>query len=32
MPFGSLQAMNAIDADALYLFLRSLPPQAAGGR
>lgn len=32
MPFGSLQAMSPTDADALYLFLKSLPPQTAGER
>jgi mono/diheme cytochrome c family protein len=32
MPFGSLQAMSATDADALYLYLKALPPRPAGGR
>ncbi len=32
MPFGSLQAMTATDADALFLYLKALPPRPAGGR
>ncbi|WP_326538049.1 cytochrome c [Pseudorhodoferax sp.] len=32
MPFGSLQAMSQTDADALYLYLKALPPRPAGGR
>jgi mono/diheme cytochrome c family protein len=32
MPFTSLRAMNQVDADALYLYLRQLPPVASGSR
>ncbi len=32
MPFGSLKEMSAVDADALYLYLKGLPPLPAGGR
>lgn len=32
MPFGSLQAISQTDADALYLYLKSLPARPAGGR
>lgn len=32
MPFESLAALTDQDAEALYLFLRSLPPRDAGGR
>jgi mono/diheme cytochrome c family protein len=32
MPFDSLRQMNDVDTGALYLYLKSLPPRAAGGR
>jgi mono/diheme cytochrome c family protein len=32
MPFESLRALNDVDVDALYLYLKTLPPRAAGGR
>lgn len=32
MPFGSLSKMNDVDAQALYAFLKTVPPRAAGGR
>lgn len=32
MPFGSLQAISETDANALYLYLKTLPPRPAGGR
>ncbi len=32
MPFGSLREMSEVDARALHLYLRSLPPRKAGGR
>jgi mono/diheme cytochrome c family protein len=32
MPFSSLRALNDVDAQALYLHLRGLPPVAAGNR
>jgi len=30
MPFGALSKMSAVDTGALYLYLKSLPPRAAG--
>lgn len=32
MPFASIRAMNDVDIAALYLYLKSLPPQASGNR
>jgi mono/diheme cytochrome c family protein len=32
MPFESLRAMSDVDVAALHLYLKSLPPRAAGGR
>ena len=32
MPFGSLKAMSDIDLEALFLYLKSLAPRAAGSR
>ena len=32
MPFESLAALSDVDADALYLYLQSVPARAAGGR
>lgn len=32
MPFGTLRALNDVDVEALYLYLRSLPARDAGGR
>lgn len=32
MPFSALGMINDVDAEALYLYLKSLPPLAAGGR
>lgn len=32
MPFEALKAMSATDADALYLYLKSLPPRTTGER
>ena len=32
MPFESLRAMNDTDIGALHLYLKTLPPRAAGGR
>jgi hypothetical protein len=32
MPFASLQKLSQTDADALYLYLQSLPALPAGGR
>ena len=32
MPFDSLSALSDVDARALYLFLKDLPPRAAGNR
>ncbi len=32
MPFGSLRQMNETDMRALYAYLKTLPPQPAGGR
>jgi hypothetical protein len=30
MPFGSLSQLNATDVQALYVYLKTLPPRAAG--
>jgi hypothetical protein len=30
MPFGSLRNMSETDVRALYLYLKTLPPQAKG--
>jgi mono/diheme cytochrome c family protein len=30
MPFGSLREMNDVDIDALHVYLKTLPPRAAG--
>jgi hypothetical protein len=30
MPFGSLRELNDTDVQALYLYLKTLPPLAAG--
>ena len=32
MPFESIAKMNDVDAQALYEFLKTVPPKAAGGR
>jgi mono/diheme cytochrome c family protein len=32
MPFESLAKLDEVDAQALYAFLKTLPPRAAGGR
>ncbi len=32
MPFPTLANINDIDAEALYMFMKSLPPRPAGGR
>jgi mono/diheme cytochrome c family protein len=32
MPFESLREMNDTDVDALYLFLKTVPPRDAGTR
>jgi hypothetical protein len=32
MPFESLSKMNDVDAQAVYAFLKTLPPRPAGGR
>ncbi len=32
MPFAALREISDLDAEALYLYLKSLPPLAAGGR
>ena len=32
MPFESLRALNELDLQALYMFLKSLPARAGGGR
>lgn len=32
MPFETLREMNDVDVEALYLYLKSLPPRAAGER
>ena len=31
MPFESLSKMDDVDLPALYAFLKTLPPRAAGG-
>jgi len=32
MPFASLKGLNDVDAGAVYLYLKTLPPRAAGNR
>lgn len=32
MPFAALAQLSDVDAEAAYLYLKSLPPRAAGGR
>ena len=32
MPFGSLSKMSDVDTQALYEFLKTVPPRKAGGR
>lgn len=32
MPFESLKAINDVDLEAMYLYLKALPPKAAGNR
>jgi cytochrome c553 len=32
MPFGSLSKLNDVDAQALYAYLKTVPPRAAGQR
>lgn len=32
MPFATLRVLNDTDADALYAYLKTVPPRAAGGR
>jgi len=32
MPFGALSKLSDVDAQALYAYLQTVPPRAAGGR
>ncbi|HET8707568.1 MAG TPA: hypothetical protein VFM46_14780, partial [Pseudomonadales bacterium] len=32
MPFAALSQLNDVDMDAIYLYLTTLPPRAAGNR